>query len=70
MNSLYKPDGTPDEAKARAQKMIDLGMQLLEIQDILYSKLHNQYESQKKKKTLYKPIGSPESKHRFSQVRM
>ena len=70
MNSHYKTNGTPDDAKARAQMMIDLGMQLLEIQDILYSKLHNQYESLKEKETIYKPIGSPESKHRFSQARM
>ena len=68
MMSSAKPNGTPEDAKARAQMMIDLGMQLLEIQDILHSKLHNQYESQKK--TLDKANGSPESKHRFSQVRM
>ena len=70
MMSSAKTDGTPEDAKARAQMMIDLGMQLLEIQDILYSKLHNQYESQKRKKTLYKAFGGPESKHSFSQVRM
>ena len=66
MMSSAKTNGTPEDAKARAQMMIDLGMQLLEIQDILHSKLHNQSQ----KKTLDKANGSPESKHRFSQVRM
>ena len=71
MSSAKTEDAkTKAKAKARAQMMIDLGMQLLEIQDILYSKLHNQYESQNRKKTLYKAFGGPESKHRFSQVRM
>ena len=65
---MMSTDGIPDDVKARAQMLVDLGMQLLEIQDILHSKLHNQYESQKK--TLDKANGSPESKHRFSQVRM
>ena len=66
MNSMTaERDNT--SAKARAQMMIELGMQLLEIQDILYSKL--EAETQKPKKTWYEGLENSR-KHKFSQVRM
>ena len=66
--TLMMSSGTEDNASARAKMMIELGMQLLEIQDILYSKLEGQYD-QKRKKGFYQGIGD-NKKIRFSQVRM